>query len=509
MSSASQRQDILRQQSNNKELWLYVIAAGVAMVGGLALVFLGNANTFILAAAVAAAALILRDYRLGVVLLIVFMPLAESEFFPRQMLGVTGLNPLNMLLMATLASYLLKRVFQRQDYPFIPAKMFWLYLIPIAIGAIHGAMSADQIPSFLYASKMLSFDNVAGYLRDLVIKPLFLVLFALLIGAAVYDSDRPVLFMAPALISVVLISLMALLAVATSGLGLSALAQATSRGVMGKVGMHANELGLLFNIAYALVLFTRANLDSAKTRFLLFVVAAMLGLTILLTFSRGGFLGFAITNLIYMLTRGQGKAVLYLLLAALVVAFLLPHAFIDRAMTGVSDGNVSEISAGRVDTIWMPLLPELFTSPLIGHGISSILWSEPMKTGHMLIVGHTHNAYLGALMDVGIIGFAMIMLFYKYLWDGFRKMRNAEDSKIMRGFFEGGSIAIIVLLIQGITDDKFFPTHPQVFLWMAIGILFGRMAYASRKSKVAESMELKNAEINMRYGREAGALQKA
>src|SRR5215469_8465574 len=37
---------------------------------------------------------ILRDFRIGVVLLVLLVPISRSAVFPHEMLGITGLNPL-------------------------------------------------------------------------------------------------------------------------------------------------------------------------------------------------------------------------------------------------------------------------------------------------------------------------------------------------------------------------------------------------------------------------------
>ena len=49
----------------------------------------------------------LRDFRAGVVLLILIMPISSSFLFPHAMFGISGLNPLNLLLATTLLSYVL------------------------------------------------------------------------------------------------------------------------------------------------------------------------------------------------------------------------------------------------------------------------------------------------------------------------------------------------------------------------------------------------------------------
>src|SRR5215471_14995948 len=48
-----------------------------------------------------------RDFRVGVLVLIFIMPISSAYIFPRSMFGITGLNPMNLLLIGTFVSYLL------------------------------------------------------------------------------------------------------------------------------------------------------------------------------------------------------------------------------------------------------------------------------------------------------------------------------------------------------------------------------------------------------------------
>ncbi|TLZ10438.1 MAG: hypothetical protein E6K39_02570, partial [Gammaproteobacteria bacterium] len=68
----------------------------------------GGLTSFYLCASLIACTLILVDFRIGVVLLILLMPISgSSTLFPHEMFGVVGLNPLNLLLVGTLFSCLL------------------------------------------------------------------------------------------------------------------------------------------------------------------------------------------------------------------------------------------------------------------------------------------------------------------------------------------------------------------------------------------------------------------
>src|SRR5499426_1741318 len=133
---------------------------------------------------------ILRDFRIGVVLLILLLPISRSTVFPHEMLGVTGLNPLNLLLLGTLGACLLRGLSDGSLRRFVPRPLLWMYIVPIVIAGVIGSRHLGEIPPLLF-NKLVEFDSVTGYFRDVVVKPLFIVVFALLVGAAVARSEKP------------------------------------------------------------------------------------------------------------------------------------------------------------------------------------------------------------------------------------------------------------------------------------------------------------------------------
>jgi O-antigen ligase len=138
------------------------------------------------------------------------------------------------------------------------------------------------------------------------------------------------------------------------------------------------------------------------------------------------------------------------------------------------------ISAGRIEHIWLPLLPEIPKSPIFGHGLSSILWSEPMRRGAgvlILAVGHPHNAYLGALLDMGIAGLLLLCAYFIHVWRGFRALSlDPALSPTLRGFHAGAAAGLASLLISYATDSSLTPGPEQAFLWLAIGMMYGQRA---------------------------------
>src|SRR5262249_1487972 len=162
--------------------------------------------------------------------------------------------------------------------------------------------------------------------------------------------------------------------------------------------------------------------------------------------------------------------------------------------------GLDEITAGRLDEIWIPILPEVLRTPPWGHGLGSVMWSNAMKFEEMFFVTHPHNAYLQAYMDLGAIGtFALIpfclhswrifrlthppnaylqaymglgaigtfalIAFWLHSWWSFRKF--ASDSRItpeLQGFFEGAAAGLVSFLVAGIRLEPAMPVPEQSFL---------------------------------------------
>src|SRR5204863_8216760 len=110
---------------------------GFALVWGAAVAYAAVGAT-LLAFSFIACLLCLRDFRVGVAVLIVIMPISSSTLFPHAMFGVTGLNPLNLLVVATLAVFFMRSAGTPALKGFVPRPLLWLYIVPIVGAAIVG-----------------------------------------------------------------------------------------------------------------------------------------------------------------------------------------------------------------------------------------------------------------------------------------------------------------------------------------------------------------------------------
>jgi len=457
-----------------------VALAGLALAGALAgaAIALADVKALILCAALVGCAFILLDFRIGVVLLIVLMPLSRSALFPHAMFGVTGLNPVNLLLAATFGAWLLQSLGDGSWRRFLPRPLAWLYLAPLAAAAALGLRHVGDIVPDFYLYGLIEFQDVAGYLRDMLFKPLLLVLFALLVGAAVARSAKPEAFLVPACLSVWVMGAIVLGYVLLSGAGLGTLADGGARGFLSPLGMHANELGRLYVSAYAMLLFTAAGTERSAARPLLAATLALVVVSLMLTFSRGAFLGFMLVNVVFLVWRRSGTVLLLGALLATAAPLLVPEEVLERIGAGVGQG-ANAVSAGRIDGLWLPLLPDLLRSPLYGSGLGSILWSGAMLDAQagapgIIAATHPHNAYLEALLDMGLLGLGLLCAYYLHVWRCLRALAaDASLNPTLRGFFQGAAAGLVALLAVAVADSSLAPRSEQAYLWLAIGLMLG------------------------------------
>src|SRR5205814_1986513 len=161
--------------------------------------------------------------------------------------------PLNLVLAATLFSYLVRGYSLKS---FLPKPLAWLFIVPIVIAGLIGSRHVDEVYPYFYEVEVIHFTDALGYLRDLLLKPMLMVLAALVVAQAVMKSKKVESFLIPFVVAVWVMSVMAIGYVAAEGVSLGTLALTTSRTFFSALGMHANDLGRLYAVAYALLLFT-------------------------------------------------------------------------------------------------------------------------------------------------------------------------------------------------------------------------------------------------------------
>ena len=95
----------------------------------------------------------------------------------------------------------------------------------------------------------------------------------------------------------------------------------------------------------------------------------------------------------------------------------------------------------------------------------------------MLQVTHPHSAYLESLLDIGVLGLALMIAYFVHVWRGFRALgSNPFFSPEMRGFYQGAAAGLLSFYVTGFAGSSFRPRPEYAFLWIAIGMMYGQLA---------------------------------
>jgi hypothetical protein len=458
--------------------WVPAALAMVALaVGSGYALAIGEIAGLYIALALIGSVAVLLDFRVGAVLLLLMLPMSPSDLFPRTLMQVPGLNPLNLLVAATVGSYVISGR-ARTAGSALPKPVVWLYVLPICIAALIGMPHVQEIPALVTpeGSAITQFANERQYLIVTLVKGIVIVAIALMIGAAAARSRKPEGFIVALAASAWIIALIQLGFILLMGMPLAEMASPDARNFYAPMGMHANTLGRMHLSTLALLLFVWVDCKQPRMRLFLMLTIGVVAIALLLTFSRAAIAGAAVVAALFVVWKFNLRSLTLALLGLAVIAVLGGAAIWTRVTLGFDEG-ANAVSAGRIENIWLPLLPELWRSPLWGSGLDSVLWSFPMQNGAMLPVGHPHSAYLEALLDMGILGAGLLFAYFAHVWKGFRALsRDATLSPEMRAFFQGATACLCAFLLTCLVGGSFRPDPEAAYLWIAIGLMYGMLA---------------------------------
>lgn len=472
----------VHKRSNTAKGVLLILALMFGAVVSGFLVVIAGWFSLILFVVLALFALLLYDFRIGVVALMIFIPLSSIKFMP----SFNGLNAQNFLIFGTTLSYLLHRMNEKVQYRLLDKQLVLFYLLPFLLVGLWGSNYA-HILGELSDKAEEAVGTRSGFILHVVIKPALLIVLGWLIAAGVRESRNPVRFITALAFGAIVPALFIIVYVPAAGISLSDLVY--YRSFLSALGMHANQFAVVLNFGIAVSLFTALESPHTGRRTFLLIVTAMLVGTLMLTFSRGGYLSLALIFLCYVVYYRDPSKLFIALLVLAIGAFFIPDAVIERITLGVTHGSHDELSSGRLDGIWAPLLPKVLESPVWGHGLLYVGRSDLVASGRMMPVSQAHNAYLDLLLDSGLLGTTLVLMFFHSAYKKFKTLGKEDPDPIFRGFFRGASVGLLALLLQAFTDDRLFPNTPQMLFWMAYGIMLGRnpaMLKQKRKTLVGE-----------------------
>lgn len=233
----------------------------------------------------------------------------------------------------------------------------------------------------------------------------------------------------------------------------------------------AEMMGLALPVAIALILIKKDWRD----RLVLLGLAGLQMIGLLLSGSRGAWLGFAISFCILAVLYAWRMLPLGLVAGGVGLA-LAPDVLLKRLLSSFS---LTDSSNSYRVFIWRGSIAMLKDYLVRGVGLGAEAYAK-VYPEYMIIqtpAPHAHSTFIQYLIEVGLLGFlSMAYLFAVWLYDGFKaifaeKARAGRWGKI--GLLAACIAAVGGHLLEGIIDYTWYSPKITVAFWALVGIASG------------------------------------
>lgn len=186
--------------------------------------------------------------------------------------------------------------------------------------------------------------------------------------------------------------------------------------------------------------------------------------SVLFSYSRGAWLGFAFGLLYLGITRMRWMLVAILILAPFATV-ILPTSVIQRATMTYQEGELDASSEDRVE-IWQHALQTTLRDPILGVGFDCYHY---YRAGMDLL--DTHNMYVKALVETGVVGLGLLIgLFVSAFRMGHKLAKTATDP-FFKAIGAGFAAYMISVMITNIFGDRWTYIDLSSFTWILMALV--------------------------------------
>jgi putative inorganic carbon (HCO3(-)) transporter len=233
-------------------------------------------------------------------------------------------------------------------------------------------------------------------------------------------------------------------------------------GLAGSTGpfTHYNELGsylvIMLSLAFAHVMVTKHKIRKFSFGALTVILAAGL----LMTFSRGAWLGAGIAFILMMLFLRRFKILLAVVCVLALILMLSPDIRARFLFTFQKGGDSTRFM------LWRGAWSMIKENPFLGKGLGTFMVYMPKYTQQETIQ-YAHNSYLQLWAETGIFGLLSFLLFVGMaLSEAFRLLRAHKDALLL-GVFCG----LCGFLAHSFFDTQLYSLQLSVLFWFMLGLL--------------------------------------
>ena len=235
---------------------------------------------------------------------------------------------------------------------------------------------------------------------------------------------------------------------------------------------HPNDYATYAVTVFPVCLVLALSSKHSKQRFWSWVVAASVGLSLLLTFSRLSVLAIAVSMTLFMALRRAWKTLAAFTCAGVVGAFSLPQPVKDWVASQPS--WLAVVAQPLRFEIWQAGWAMIQTHPLLGIGVNMFVhdYIQYRIPGDALVAAYGHNHYIQLAAEIGVFGLLVFLGLMVYTARLAGKLLRDKEPWI-RWAALGMGCGLAAFLTIGLLESALQSSRACIFFWIWLGALHG------------------------------------
>ncbi|MEO8065541.1 MAG: O-antigen ligase family protein [Candidatus Doudnabacteria bacterium] len=192
-----------------------------------------------------------------------------------------------------------------------------------------------------------------------------------------------------------------------------------------------------------------------KNRWIEWAGLALMGIGLLLTFSRGAWLAL-LASLGLLLWQKYGKKTLVPMILVIAVLLAFP-AVRNRIALGFSDPS----SQAHFDLMKIGA-DKIAASPILGNGLYGFRTTLQQSGFTGEILNYPHNIFLNFWLEMGLLG---LIAFCDIIFLSWQKSKKRPEVLTL-----AASVFLLTMILQGLTDVPYFKNDLSILFWFMIAV---------------------------------------
>ncbi len=223
---------------------------------------------------------------------------------------------------------------------------------------------------------------------------------------------------------------------------------------------HYNDLASYLIVIIALLIaILVSNRLTKVSRLTLTLLGIFLGASLILTFSRGGWMGFIFSLFLMLFLSKNYIKIIPLIIISILFLLFLPGVKERFAYTFQGAGDADRL------IVWGSALRMISENPFLGKGIGTFM-DYFHKYVPNLYTQYTHNCYLQIWAETGVFSLLSFLLFVgAILYKGTRAFRKTSSPLLL-----GLLCALFGFLVHSFFDTQLYSLQLATLFWFILGL---------------------------------------